>query len=105
MRLRPLASAPPKQGGLKTARYQILKNMSGVLHPGTTTLLLGPPGSGKSVFLQTLSGRLQSSASVHISGSVKYNGREASEFELRRTAAYVDQSEPSRPEHRPTSFA
>lgn len=54
------------QGGLKTAKVQILKNVTGALRPGTTTLLLGPPGSGKSVFMQALSGRLQSDAKVKV---------------------------------------
>ncbi len=54
------------QGGLKTAKVQILKNVTGALRPGTTTLLLGPPGSGKSVFMQSLSGRLQSDAKIKV---------------------------------------
>ncbi len=40
------------QGGLKRQPYGILKDLSGVLRPGTITLLLGPPGAGKTVFLQ-----------------------------------------------------
>lgn len=44
------------QGGLKRQRYGILKNLSGVLRPGTATLLLGPPGAGKTVFLQVRRG-------------------------------------------------
>ncbi|KAI3428353.1 hypothetical protein D9Q98_006733 [Chlorella vulgaris] len=79
------------QGGLKTANYQILKGMNGVLHPGRTTLLLGPPGSGKSVFMQALSGRLQRGPKLRVSGTIMYNGKQDTEFELRRTAAYVDQ--------------
>jgi ABC-type multidrug transport system ATPase subunit len=47
------------QGGLKTRNVKVLKNMNGKLRPGSITLLLGPPGSGKSVFMQALSGRLQ----------------------------------------------
>lgn len=42
----------PLQGGLKRQPYGILKDLHGVLRPGTTTLLLGPPGAGKTVFLQ-----------------------------------------------------
>lgn len=52
-----LASPPASlraclQGGLKRQPYGILKDLSGVLRPGTITLLLGPPGAGKTVFLQ-----------------------------------------------------
>lgn len=32
------------QGGLETRPFKILKGVSGVLRPGTVTLLLGPPG-------------------------------------------------------------
>ncbi len=35
-----------------TARKHILQNMTGQLKPGSLTLLLGPPGSGKTSFLK-----------------------------------------------------
>ncbi len=41
--------------------------VSGVLKPGRLTLLLGPPGSGKTVFLQALSGRLKTGPRVRVS--------------------------------------
>jgi len=37
----------------------ILNNVSGVLKPGRTTLLLGPPAAGKSTLLKALAGKLQ----------------------------------------------
>lgn len=40
--------------------------MHGVLRPGTVTLLLGPPGAGKTVFLQTLAGRMQGKSGVRV---------------------------------------
>ncbi|KAL4442124.1 hypothetical protein ABPG77_011385 [Micractinium sp. CCAP 211/92] len=79
------------QGGLKRQPYGILKDLSGVLRPGTITLLLGPPGAGKTVFLQALSGRLKLGRHLRMSGSIKYNGVEASEFVLARTVALVEQ--------------
>jgi len=57
--------APP-QGGLQTANLPILRGMNGVLRPGTVTLLLGPPGAGKTVFLQTLAGRMQGKSGVRV---------------------------------------
>ena len=54
------------QGGLKTRNFPILKNLNGVLRPGTCTLLMGPPGAGKSVFLQALSGRLCSGGDSNV---------------------------------------
>ncbi|RLN72941.1 hypothetical protein BBJ28_00011686, partial [Nothophytophthora sp. Chile5] len=38
-------------------RRQILKGISGVFKPGTMTLILGQPGSGKSALMKLLSGR------------------------------------------------
>lgn len=58
----PPAAAPllhSLQGGLQTRPLSILKGVSGALRPGEVTLLLGPPGAGKSVLLRTLAGQLQ----------------------------------------------
>ncbi|KAL4427934.1 hypothetical protein ABPG75_002023 [Micractinium tetrahymenae] len=79
------------QGGLKRQKYAILSNLSGVLRPGTATLLLGPPGAGKTVFLQALSGRLKLGKHLRMSGSIKYNGVEGGDFVLARTVALVEQ--------------
>lgn len=105
---------------------------------GRTTVLLGAPGSGKSVLMRLLAGHLQPTKALRvrqrmgrrllrpaaqqmpgrtcmcswspacrasprphrpvaplpppqISGKVRYNGRGAAEFDLRRSGAYVDQ--------------
>eukprot|EP00887_Chlorella_sp_A99_P006644 scaffold3.g6644.t1 len=79
------------RGGLKTRRIRVLDGVSGLLRPGSCTLLLAPPGSGKSVLLQALSGRLQPSSRLHISGSVKYNGVPVDDFVVQRTAGLVHQ--------------
>ena len=42
-------------------KMAILNNVSGVLKPGRTTLLLGPPAAGKSTLLKALAGKLQNS--------------------------------------------
>ncbi|OWY91678.1 ABC transporter, partial [Phytophthora megakarya] len=55
-------------------RKEILRNASGVLKPGTITLLLGQPGSGKSSFMKVLSGRFPLEKNVAIEGDVTYNG-------------------------------
>ncbi|KAJ0398414.1 hypothetical protein P43SY_001721 [Pythium insidiosum] len=52
----------------------ILQPMSGVLRPGTMTLVLGQPGAGKSTFLKALSGRISSSKAVSAQGDVTLNG-------------------------------
>ncbi|TMW61639.1 hypothetical protein Poli38472_010702 [Pythium oligandrum] len=59
----------------------ILRNVSGVLKPGTTTLVLGQPGSGKSSLMKILSGRFPDAKNVTKTGEISYNG--ASQDELR----------------------
>lgn len=69
----------------------ILKDVNIVLKPGTATLLLGPPGSGKSALLQCIGGKMMPSNVLRVSGSVLYNGRSAEDFEVPSTVAYVHQ--------------
>ncbi|KAG7379858.1 hypothetical protein PHYBOEH_011749, partial [Phytophthora boehmeriae] len=57
-----------------TAKKKILKGISGVFKPGTITLVLGQPGSGKSSFMKLLSGRFPEEKNVKIEGEVTYNG-------------------------------
>ncbi|KAJ3697920.1 hypothetical protein LUZ61_001625 [Rhynchospora tenuis] len=53
------------------------------------TLLLGPPGSGKTTFLLALAGKLLHD--LKVSGTVTYNGHGFNEFVPQRTAAYISQ--------------
>ena len=76
-----------------TAPLTILHKCSGVLQPGTLTLLLGPPGSGKSIFLSALAGRSTTSKSLGKRGIIAYNGRRLNELEPRRTIGLVNQSD------------
>ncbi|KAE9036720.1 hypothetical protein PR003_g6956 [Phytophthora rubi] len=82
-----------------TARKQILKNVSGVFKPGTKTLVLGQPGSGKSSLMKLLSGRFPEEKNVSIEGDVTYNGTSASQLRkvLPQLVSYVSQ----RDEHYP----
>ena len=52
---------------------------------------MGPPGSGKSVFLKNLGGRYKSSPHLRTEGSIKYNGCTTDEFNVARTVGLVDQ--------------
>ncbi|KAE9169968.1 hypothetical protein PF005_g27748, partial [Phytophthora fragariae] len=49
-------------------KKQVLQNVSGVFKPGTITLVLGQPGSGKSSLMKLLSGRFPSDKNVTIEG-------------------------------------
>ncbi|KAL6655738.1 hypothetical protein ACP70R_006564 [Stipagrostis hirtigluma subsp. patula] len=72
-------------------KISILHNVSGVIKPHRMTLLLGPPGAGKTSLLLALAGTLPSS--LKVSGTITYNGHKMDEFEARRSAAYVSQND------------
>ncbi|TKY56464.1 ABC transporter G family member 31 [Spatholobus suberectus] len=69
----------------------ILNDVSGVIKPGRMTLLLGPPGAGKTTLLLALAGKLDHN--LKRTGSITYNGHEGDEFYVRRTSAYISQTD------------
>lgn len=73
----------------KSEQRVILNGVSGVLRPGTMTLVLGQPGSGKSTLLKALSGRL--GHHVRLAGDITYNGvpQHSIANKLPQLAAYV----------------
>ncbi|KAH9666376.1 ABC transporter G family member 40 [Citrus sinensis] len=73
----------------KKKHLTIIKDVSGIVRPGRMTLLLGPPGSGKTTLMLALAGKLDSS--LKASGRVTYNGHDLHEFVPQRTAAYISQ--------------
>ncbi|KAF1317760.1 Atp-binding protein, partial [Globisporangium splendens] len=83
-----------------TGHKEILKNISGVLKPGTITLVLGQPGSGKSSLMKLLSGRFPMEKNITLEGDIEYNGVPQQELKKRlpQFAAYVNQ----RDKHFPT---
>ncbi|KAL6187979.1 hypothetical protein ACLB2K_039374 [Fragaria x ananassa] len=68
---------------------KILQDVSGIIKPARMTLLLGPPGSGKTSLLKALSGK--SDRDIRINGKVTYCGHEFKEFVPQRTSAYISQ--------------
>ncbi|EFJ13281.1 ATP-binding cassette transporter [Selaginella moellendorffii] len=74
----------------------ILDNVTGIIKPCRLTLLLGPPGSGKTTFLKALCGKLDHD--LRVSGNVTYNGCEFSEFVPHRTSGYISQTDLHTPE-------
>ncbi|OAE27422.1 hypothetical protein AXG93_3911s1040 [Marchantia polymorpha subsp. ruderalis] len=77
--------------GTRRTKFHILSEVSGIIKPGRMTLVLGPPGSGKTTFLLSLSGQLD--PTLKASGKITYNGHELHEFEPRKTAAYISQED------------
>eukprot|EP00644_Phytophthora_capsici_P019764 jgi/Phyca11/512156/fgenesh2_kg.PHYCAscaffold_341_\ len=74
-------------------KKQVLKNVSGVFKPGTITLILGQPGSGKSSLMKLLSGRFPNGKNISLEGQVTYNGTSANEMQkqLPQFVSYVTQ--------------
>lgn len=71
----------PKKGqpGLRPGQRYLIKDFSGVLHPGEMMLVVGRPGSGCSTFLKSLAGLTRSYAGVDGEiryGDVRYNSKE-----------------------------
>ncbi|KAJ0092905.1 hypothetical protein Patl1_24753 [Pistacia atlantica] len=83
-------------GSKQEAKLRILKDISGIIKPGRMTLLLGPPGCGKTTLLLALSGKL--SHSLQVSGEVSYNGYRLEEFVPQKTSAYISQHDLHIPE-------
>ncbi|KAJ6827321.1 putative ABC transporter G family member 39 [Iris pallida] len=67
----------------------ILHDVSGIIKPCRMTLLLGPPGCGKTTLLLALAGKLDQTLKVE--GRVTYNGHDMNEFVPQRTSAYIGQ--------------
>jgi energy-coupling factor transporter ATP-binding protein EcfA2 len=71
---------------------RVLDNATGVLEPGRLTLLLGPPGSGKSLLQSALAGRLKpQKGSLKVQGAVTYNGIDINTLESGRIVGWVRQ--------------
>ncbi|KAG6586514.1 ATP-binding Cassette (ABC) Superfamily [Phytophthora cinnamomi] len=77
----------------KVVRKEVIKSVSGVLKPGTITLLLGQPGSGKTSLMRILSGQFPLKKNITVEGEMTYNGLLQKEIAKRlpQFVAYVTQ--------------
>ncbi|XP_027333871.1 pleiotropic drug resistance protein 3-like isoform X5 [Abrus precatorius] len=71
------------------AEIGILNDVSGIIKPSRLTLVLGPPGCGKTTLLMALAGKLEQS--LKVSGEISYNGYKLDEFVPQKTSAYISQ--------------
>ncbi|CAM8903086.1 unnamed protein product [Rhodiola kirilowii] len=78
------------------ATVSILEDVSGIVKPSRLTLLLGPPGCGKTTLLLALAGKLNQS--VKVTGDITYNGHKLEEFVPHKTSAYISQYDLHSPE-------
>ncbi|CAI9101372.1 OLC1v1038678C1 [Oldenlandia corymbosa var. corymbosa] len=74
----------------------IINDVSGVIKPGRLTLLLGPPGCGKTSLFKAVSGNLDDS--VKVTGEITYNGYKLNEIVPQKTSAYISQYDMHIPE-------
>ncbi|RLN90779.1 hypothetical protein BBJ28_00005766 [Nothophytophthora sp. Chile5] len=79
---------------------RVLKNVSGVFKPGSLTLILGQPGSGKSALMKVLSGRFPMEKNITVEGEITYN--DVSICEVRERLAQVVTYVPQLDKHLPT---
>ncbi|KAG2508213.1 hypothetical protein JM16_008885, partial [Phytophthora kernoviae] len=70
-----------------------LHPMSGIIKPGSMTLILANPGAGKSTFLKALAGKLQDNSQTEIGGEILYSGLRGDEIDLIKLAGLVDQTD------------
>ena len=64
-------STPP---AARSSEFVILDRVSGVIKPGTLTLVISPPGHGKSSFLKMLAGNIANHLFAPDSGHVSFGG-------------------------------
>ncbi|ETI48389.1 hypothetical protein F443_07581 [Phytophthora nicotianae P1569] len=70
-----------------------LHPMSGIIKPGSMTLILANPGAGKSTFLKALAGKLQDNKQTEIGGDILYSGLRGDEIDLVKLVGLVDQTD------------
>ncbi|KAK9991984.1 hypothetical protein SO802_026969 [Lithocarpus litseifolius] len=73
------------------AKISILKDVNGIIKHSRLTLLVGPPGCGKTTLLLALAGKLDQS--LDVAGEISYNGYKIDEFVPQKTSAYISQSD------------
>ncbi|OQR89889.1 ATP-binding Cassette (ABC) Superfamily [Thraustotheca clavata] len=72
---------------------EIIKPFSGAFRPGTMTLILGQPSSGKSSLMKVLAGRFPESSTARVEGNVTYNGKTRQDMQkvLPQVVSYMGQ--------------
>ncbi|CAI5703641.1 unnamed protein product [Peronospora effusa] len=70
-----------------------LHPMTGIIKPGSMTLVLANPGAGKSTFLKAMAGKLQDNSQTEIGGEILYSGLRGDEIDLIKLVGLVDQTD------------
>lgn len=76
----------------KKKKFPAVQKLTGCLRPGTMTLVLGPPGCGKSSFMKLIAGKIdKNKKGVTLSGEITYNGVTGDKFVLPKVISHVSQ--------------
>eukprot|EP01034_Spumella_vulgaris_P003714 gene3714-4760_t len=81
-------------GSGKKSRVNIIHDLTGRILPKRMTLVMGPPGCGKTTFLKALAGQL-TVGNAHLEGDILYNGDAISsgKYLIGKVATYADEKE------------
>jgi ABC-type multidrug transport system ATPase subunit len=81
--------------GMKFVSKKVLRNVNITIRPGMLTLVLGPPGCGKSCLLRAVRGDLPGGMGHSVTGEVLYNDQspDSGAYVLPKLAAYVPQTD------------
>nr|CCA23972.1 hypothetical protein SORBIDRAFT_04g007270 [Albugo laibachii Nc14] len=77
----------------QTVQKEVLHPMTGIIKPGSMTLVLANPGAGKSTFLKALAGKVRNSSTSRVGGEILYSGLRAEEIDLIKLVGLVDQND------------
>eukprot|EP01034_Spumella_vulgaris_P036485 gene36485-44998_t len=78
----------------KKHRVNIINDLTGRILPKRMTLVMGPPGCGKTTFLKALAGQL-TIGGAQLDGDILFNGDsvKGDKFLVDKVAAYADEKE------------
>ncbi|XP_057456109.1 ABC transporter G family member 28 isoform X2 [Lotus japonicus] len=75
---------------LKGKNKHLLRCVTGKLHPGRVSAVMGPSGAGKTTFLSALTGK---ATGCHTTGQVLVNGKESSMRSYKKIIGFVPQDD------------